>query len=67
VYDKKRRTNRPLAVIVVPTSQSPYRARFLIDNSLLTKEDIVLFKISSSVYIEKDFLCEVLAAITFVV
>jgi hypothetical protein len=66
VYDKKMRTNRPLAVIV-PTSRSPYRARFLIDNSVLTKEDMVLFKISSSVYIEKDFWCEALAAITFIV
>jgi len=67
VYDKERRTNRPLAVIVVPTSRSPYRRRFLIDNSVLTKEDIVLFKISSSVYIEKDFWCEGLAAVTFIV
>lgn len=65
MYDKKRRTNRPLAVIFMPTSQSPYRARFLIDNSVLTKEDIVLFKISSSVFIEKDFWYEALAAITF--
>lgn len=55
MYDKKRRTNRPLAAIVVPPSRSPYRALFLIDNSVLTKEDILLFKISSSVYTEKDF------------
>jgi hypothetical protein len=64
---RKRRTNRPLPVIVVPMSRSPYRARFLIDNSVLTKEYIVLFKISSSVCIEKDFWYEALAAITFVV